>query len=143
MNAPTKIVPSADPFASATERANSWRGWMVNQFARGEMLIASAIATHGNTKIPTVLKQRVDRLRPKVGEQAQLALDRFSDLSRHRNALAHGDGVITVDRKGQWMLRLTFFDKDVRTSIVHYEPEAQALRDEIRAANALLKSTLA
>ena len=141
MNAPTKIL-EVDPFASATERANCWRGWMVNQFAKGEMLIASAIAVNGDAKIPTVLKQRVDRLRPIVEEQAQVALDRFLDLSRHRNALAHGEGLITIDRKGQWMLRLTFYDKDSRTSIIHYEPDAQALREEIRNANAVLKAAL-
>jgi hypothetical protein len=61
-------------------------------------------------------------------------------LACHRNALAHGDGLITVDRKGQWMLRLTFYDKDALTQIFHFEPEAEALRDEIRLANEELRS---
>jgi len=115
---------------------------MVNQFARGEMLIAAAIADLGGEKIPTVLKQRVEKLRPHLGEQAQLALDHFFQLARHRNALAHGDGRITVDRNGKWMLRLTFYDKDIQTHAVHYEPEADGLREEVRTTNERLKAAL-
>jgi hypothetical protein len=143
MNAPSKITVLSDAVVRATEQANCWRCWMVNQFARGERLIVEALLrADEKAKIPTVLKQRIDRLRPMVDDECKAALDQFLELADGRNALAHGDGLITVDRKGQWMLRLTHYDRDGRTLVALFEPEANEMREKMRAANAALKNCL-
>ena len=143
MNAPAQVVLLEESVSRATDRANCWRGWAVNQFARGERILADSLkARDCNAKIPDVLKQRVEQLRPQVDTAAQTALDEFLRLTVHRNALAHGDGMITVDRRGRWVLRLTLHHKSVVTEVFHFEPEANELREELRAAISRLKGTL-
>ena len=143
MNAPAQILSLDQAITLATDNANCWRGWMVNQFARGERMIAEALQRlEPGAKIPTVLKQRVERLRPSVDPNANEALDQFLSLTLHRNTLAHGDGLLTVDRKGRWMLRLTCYGRDGPADSAISELEGEALRDSLRSATNALQAAL-
>ena len=116
---------------------------MVNQYARGEHIITEALRNiEPDARIPTVLKQRVERLRGHVDKNANAAIDQFATVLSQRNAIVHGDGLLTVDRQARWMLRLTYYDREGPMHVAIMESEADALRAELRMATTALRTAL-
>ena len=129
----------------ATERANAWRGRCLNLFCRAERLISEDLArTSAADKLPLLLSQRLARLAKASEEQsprlkALIAFDALLDL---RNAVAHGEGSIFIDTKGQWLLLLEYRSRTGLIERAIRETHSKALHTEIHKAVQRLEAYL-
>ena len=135
MNAHVSIdQPELVSHRTATARANAWRGRCLNYFCRAERLISDELERASETeKLPLLLSQRLNRLTKgcDTSSARSHAIAAFEKLLNLRNAVAHGDGSIFIDAKGQWLLLLEYRSRTGLIERTIRETNAKALHIEI------------
>jgi len=158
------LVPALpqEPFDTAADSVNAWRGRCLDAFARAEAAVTECLVCLSTVagkeqaiRMPHLVGQRMEALNqalaaisnpgPEVGH-AQSALTALRAHGGLRTMLCHGVGSITLDRNARWtvVLRLTALRsrRVVRDALTLTEREAADLRDELVRASKILCAQL-
>lgn len=155
MNAHSSISLAAPPdWDEAYRSANAFRGHAIELFARAEtevsetlLLIAKLPAASDAIHLRHLIGQRFEDLRSALGpnggmadagSKAFAALEVFRAYEPLRPVLCHGQGRISIDRAGKWVLQLkvlTFKGQQAdRSSYVFDERDSASWLRGLRSA---------
>lgn len=145
MNALTPFESNIDPaWSAAQEGVNAWRGRCLHAYGQVEFAVSETLAACAEDPkrgsaitLPHLFGQRLERLATLIGvtgafaaegAPAVAALTTFRQHEAQRVPLAHGNGKITLDRRGQWtlVLRMIAFrsGRAERSAVVWEQGEA-------------------
>jgi len=157
-------IPTATPldWDAAYRSANAFRGHAIELFARAEVEVSETLLLLSTLPVPCngvqlrhLIGQRFEDLRTALGSNGELAdggckalaaMEVFRPFEPLRSILCHGQGRLSIDRAGRWVLQLrvlTFKGQQAeRSSHVFDEREADKLLRSMRFALADMAGAL-